>query len=90
LYSLLRGEDALAFIDTYIRTPKKSAKVTLKIMEKLWKINHKTVMILKLAGGVPLVYFESGIEGLLAGTASILEEAAAFVKIEDLDSLSEG
>ncbi len=47
-------------------------------------------MILKLAGGVPLVYFESGIEGLLAGTASILEEAAAFVKIEDLDSLSEG
>ena len=49
-------------------------------MEKLWRLNRNTVMILKLAGGVPLVYFESGISGLLAGTANILEDAAAYLK----------
>ena len=57
-------------------------------MEKLWRLNRNTVMILTLAGGVPLVYFESGISGLLAGTANILEDAAAYLKKEDLDSLS--
>lgn len=57
MYALLRGEDAMSFIESYIRAPKKSAKLTLSIMEKLWKINHSPVMMFKLVAGVPLIYF---------------------------------
>lgn len=57
IYGILRGEDALSFIESYIRAPKKSAKLTLSIMEKLWNVNHSPAMMFKLAAGVPLIYF---------------------------------
>jgi hypothetical protein len=90
LHPLLRGEDALAFVETYIRAPRKSARLTLAIMDKLWKINYSPAVMLKLAAGVPLIYFESGLGGLLSGAVAILEDTAIFLKAEDLDQLSDG
>jgi hypothetical protein len=90
LYSLLRGEEAMAFIEAYIRSPKKSAKLTLTIMEKLWAINRTPLMMLKLAAAVPRVYFENGLRELLPKAAGILEDVAIFLKGEDLEQLSMG
>lgn len=82
LYNFLRGDNALAFIEAYIRNTKKSAKMTLAIMKKLWNINHSPIIMLKLAAGVPIVYFENGVGGLLADAASLFEDVAIFIKVK--------
>lgn len=47
-------------------------------------------MILKILAGVPSVYFEDGVVGLLAENALILEDIAIFLGNGDLDHLSKG
>jgi hypothetical protein len=78
---MLRGEDALSFIETYVRDSHKSGRLNSALMNKLWKMNRDPNMMLKFLAGVPLIYYEDGLGELFEGIASILEDVAIFVKV---------
>ena len=59
-------------------------------MQNLWSLNKDPKMILKMIAGVPLIYFEDGVVGLLAENAAIIEDLAIFLGNGDLDHLSKG
>lgn len=90
IYQDLRGEDAFSFLDNYVRYPKKSTRLNTALMQNLWSLNKDPKMILKMIAGVPSIYFEDGVVGLLAENAVILEDLAVFLGNGDLDHLSKG
>jgi hypothetical protein len=69
IYKMLRGEDALSFIETYIRDARKSARLNSALMNKLWKMNKDPNMMLKFVAGVPLIYYEDGLGELFESIA---------------------
>lgn len=53
----MKGEDAMSFVETFIRYRRKSSRLNIILMQKLWDKNKDPELMLKIIAGVPLIYF---------------------------------